>query len=71
MKPNLHPEQAKALYREIANDAGPARLRTPGIGLGPAEDGVPVSDENLWLAIVGGLAIVLGVVVIAGLRALV
>lgn len=71
MKPNLHPEQAKALYREIANDAAPRKPKVPGIGLGPADDGAPISDNMLELAIAGALALVGGVAFMAFLRSLV
>ena len=71
MKPNLHPEQAKALYREIANDAGPRPLASQAISSAPSEDGGPISDNTLELAITGFLALVGFVVVMAAIRSFV
>jgi len=52
LKPNLHPDHPKAIYREIANDAAPAPR--PYV-LPPSETGdfmVP-EDERFWMACVG------------------
>jgi hypothetical protein len=71
MVPNLHPEQAKALYREIANDTRPAPIAPPYLA-GSNEDGEPMSpkDEEFWMAVIGAAFLFGVVLIVAAVRGL-